>query len=249
MAAPSDAIVLEVAVLELPLSDRAQLAAVWTAADEQIVPPTHKARLEDNGLRAGLIGGIPPSAFQNLLISERTNPSPHQWLKKSGDARVLPLGAPLAECRFDLATDGATTPVVLERAQCALHVTPRTTTDGVKLKIVPQIQHGHRTLQPMTEAAGGWSLPGQRPMERYTALSFDVRLGGPEFLILGASEKPQSLGQVCFQGSGERPIQRLVVIRASRPNGGTDSLTSSDRGMAPLAAQAAASRARGAMGQ
>src|SRR5438128_869461 len=77
---PSGMVTLDVAVLEIPISDRGVLSAIWNAADEQVVAADRRSRLEDNGIRVGIVGGIPPAAFLNALMSDKTNPAPHQWL-------------------------------------------------------------------------------------------------------------------------------------------------------------------------
>jgi hypothetical protein len=236
-------VALDVAVLEIPITDRGQIASIWTSADEQIVAADRKARLEDNGFRVGIIGGIPPAAFLNLLMSDRTNPAPHQWLRKVGDAKVLTLGGAQPECRFQIVQDGATSPVTLENAQCALQVTAALHGDGVTLAIAPQVEHGKRSLWPASDGAGGWAMQGQRPVERYPYLQVEVSLGVSEYLIVGMRDKPDSLGHTCFRSSGDRPVERLLAIRASLP--ASEPLAQNEHGIPPLAAQAAGSQARG----
>jgi hypothetical protein len=239
-------VTLDVAVLEIPVSDPGVLATIWSAADEQIVPADRRARLEDNGFRVGIIGGIPPAAFLNALMSDKTNPAPHQWLKKAGDAKLLTLGGLQSECRFQLVQDGATTSANFDNAQCALQVTPNLLANGVTLQIAPQIQHGKRSLWPATDPEGGWSMQGQRPVERYGHLQFEVTLGATEYLVVGMRDKPNSLGQTCFKALGDRPVERLLAIRASRPAAAASQpLVQNEQGVPPLAAQAAESRARG----
>jgi hypothetical protein len=238
-----DVVALDIAPLELPITDSATLSAVWAAADEQIVPADFRGRLEDNGLRVGVIGGIPPAEFLNLLTSERTNPAPHQCLKKMGDARAVPIGTPVGECHFQLVLDGTATPVDLSQAQCGLQVTPVTSGQSIALQVVPQIQHGRRTLWPSADATGGWTMHGNRPVERYVALKFEVPVSESEYLVIGAAQRPETLGTVCFTASGDRPLHRLLVIRLGRLQKSSSAAFSQLDGDLPLAAQAA--RARG----
>src|SRR6478672_11895559 len=123
----ADAVALEVALLEGPVGDRYLNAGLWTAADEQVVAPERKAVLEDNGFRVGQVGGLVPAEFLELLTSPRSNPDPHGVQMRAGNAKLLSLGEPRAQCRFELHADGAGTPVALDQGQCVLQVTPTIT--------------------------------------------------------------------------------------------------------------------------
>jgi hypothetical protein len=244
-AAPNtDVVTLEIAVLALPITDRAGPAAIWASADEQIVPADQKARLEDNGLRIGVVGGIPPAALLGYLTSDKTNPDPHHCLKKTGDAKVVTLGGTVTDCKFDLIQDGASKPMTLESAACSIQVTPIVRNESVVLQIVPQIQHGKRSLWPGSDGAGGWAMQGQKPIERFSGLQVDVPLGNSEYLIVGSRDKADSLGRLFFRSAGERPTDRLLVVRISRTPSDSVPIARNDPS-APLAAQAAGFSARG----
>jgi hypothetical protein len=195
--------------------------------------------LEDNGFRAGVVGGLLPDRFRDLLTSERTNPAPHQWRRRAGDAKLLALGPARPQCRFQLVQNGRPQPVALEHAECGLVLTPELDPDGgVRLTVVPQVQYGPRTLWPQPAADGGWAVQPQRPAERYPALAFEVTLTGPEYLVVGPRfDKPQTLGYACFvSADGPKPVQRLVAVRAGRA--ADDGVAGPAAPGAPLAAQA-----------
>ena len=61
-----DAIALEVFSVPAPLGDP-QMAALWTEVDEQPLPADLRARLAQNGLRAGVVGNTVPDALAALL--------------------------------------------------------------------------------------------------------------------------------------------------------------------------------------
>src|SRR5207237_6566916 len=86
-----DAIVLTVAVLEQPVGDRYLNVGLWAAADEQVVALDRRAALEDNGVRVGVVDGIPPAEFLALLTADRSNPTSRQHLTRAGSPKVLPL--------------------------------------------------------------------------------------------------------------------------------------------------------------
>lgn len=244
-ALSQETVMLDVAVLEVPLTDRTSLASVWTSADEQIVPAEHKARLEDNGFRVGVVGGIPPAALLTLLTSDRTNPSPHQWIRKPGDAKVLTIGNTIADCQCQIAQVGESSMSTFENAQCAFSIVPGIKGDEVSLQFTPQIQHGKRNLWPSADGVGNWMMQGQRPIERWTALKFELALANSEYVLVGMRDKPSSLGEAFFRASGDRPVERLIVIRAGRSASAGDPIAQSGRGFQPLAVQAAQTRVRG----
>jgi hypothetical protein len=243
-AAKSDTVTLEIAVLAIPLTDRTGPAAIWTSADEQTVPADRKARLEDNGLRIGVIGGIPPAALLGYLTSDKTNPNPQQCIRKMGEAKVVPFGGTLPECRFNLVLDGASKPMTLDNAECELQITSVLRAESLLLQLVPQIPHGKKSMLPGSDGAGGWALQGQKAIERFGALQVEVPLGNSEYLVVGERDKADSLGRLFFRAMGERPVERLLVIRANRTPPESTPIARNDPNL-PLAAQAAAVSARG----
>jgi hypothetical protein len=61
------------------------------------------------------------------------------------------------------------------------------------------------------------SLAPQRPTERYAALAFEVTLSESEYVAVGTRfGRDGTLGGECFLAAGEKPVQRLLVIRARR---------------------------------
>ncbi|HEY1376141.1 MAG TPA: hypothetical protein VGF55_05075 [Gemmataceae bacterium] len=215
-----DAVGLRVAVLEVPVGDRYANAGLWAAIDEQVVAPDHKAALEDNGFRVGLVGGMRPDGFADLLTSPRSNPAPHYVQMRAGNVRVLPLGGPRPLCQFRLVADGKPASVeAFEQAQYALQVTPTLTPDGdVTLAFLPLVQHGTRS--PWAAPLGGEDAAP--PGERYPALAWEVTLAAGEYVIVGTRfDRAGTLGHACFVDPDDaRPVQRLLVVQAVRPAAG-----------------------------
>jgi hypothetical protein len=212
-----DALGLEVAVLEVPIGDRYVNAGLWATIDEQVVALDHMAVLDDNGFRAGLVGGVRPTEFDDLLKSLRSNPDPHWVQMRAGRAKVLPLGGARSVCEFRLITDGQPAPPkAIEKARCAVQVTPTLTADGgVKLAFVPMVQHGARSV---------WTIPTgddetATPADSFPALGWEVTAAAGEFVVIGTHfEKAGTLGYACFvDPDGAKPVQRLLAIRAVRP--------------------------------
>lgn len=213
----SDAVGLEVAVLEVSVGDRYANSGLWATLDEQVIPLDRKSLLDDNGFRVALISGMRPDRFDDLLKSPRTNPDPHWIQMRAGNTKVLTLGPSRAVCQFRITNDGKAGPIVaFENAQCGVQIVPSLAADGrIQMAFVPIVQHGLRPLWPT--AANAADL--QRPAERYSDLGWELTLTNGEFVLIGANfEKKESLGFATFvDPDAIRPIQRLLAIRAARP--------------------------------
>jgi hypothetical protein len=216
-----DVVQMDVALLERPLGDPYINRDLWMDADEQIVSLDSKAVVEDNGFRIGEIGGITPVGLQTLLTSERSCANPRRLRAHAGKATKLVIGPEMPLCRFQIQRQGGTLQVALERAQCSLDVETSLTSDGrTRLRFVPQILHGETSLLPRPAAdRSGWILKEERPTERYPQLAWEVTLAPNEYVIVGGRyERPETLGHQCFlRGDEATPVQRLLVIRTSRP--------------------------------
>jgi hypothetical protein len=99
-------------------------------------------------------------------------------------------------------------------------VTPALAADGkVRLAFKPEIQFGPPkvAIRPSEEGTG-WMFE-QRPSTRsYGELSWDIAIAPNEFILVGGWFKRESTyGKEGFIRIDEpRPVQRLLVIRASR---------------------------------
>jgi hypothetical protein len=241
-----DVVMLDIVLLERPAGDAFIDREVWATTDEQVIPLAGKARLEDNGFRVGQVGGIVPPGLQGLLTSERANANPRRRQCRANTPTVLTLSPAHAQCRFTLKLDGQATPVSLDQGVCSFQVTPTQTDDNrVKLSFVPQVQYGSRKYWPAADE-GGWSLQGQRPIERYAQLGWDISLAPNEYVVIGTTfAKPESLGYQSFVALQEaNPVQRLLVIRAGAM-APAPFPAAAGGDVAPLAMQATYTSARG----
>jgi hypothetical protein len=220
---------LDVALLECPLQEE-YLAllnhTLWRYTDEQAIALEDRAALEDNGFRAGLVIGLPPTELRTLLKSERCCANPRRRLLVPGRPSPLLLGPNRPECRFQLRQPEGTRAVELQQAQFALLVTPTLTPDGrTRLRFTPRVEHGEylRELQVAPDRSG-FTLEVKRQMETYSDLSWEVALGPNEYLVIGTWFDPNdTLGYQAFvEGGGFAPVQRLLVIRSGRSGGGID---------------------------
>jgi hypothetical protein len=215
-----DVVQIEMVLLERPLNDRYINEDLWRQADEQVVPLENKAVLEENGFRVGQLGGLTPGGLQTLLTSRQDGADPRLLFLRAGKTQSLPLGPPRALCRFQIEQHGWPEEVRLADAQAALELVPSITGDGrLRLRFVPQIEYGQSRLQMNpAEDNSGLLLQQQKPRQAYPALAWEVVLAPNQYLIAGTRmDRPESLGYQCFFRPDEnRPVQRLLVLRASR---------------------------------
>lgn len=253
--AGEDVVFLEIVLLERPAGDAFINHEVWATTDEQVIDLNGKAKLEDNGFRVAQVGGLVPPGLQSLLTSERANANPRRRQCRAGNPTVIALSPPYPTCRYRLSQDGTPAEVALEQAVCGVQVTPGLTDDNrVRLSFVPQVQHGERKGWPQPAEDGtGWTLQGQKPVERYPGLAWEVTLAANEYAVVGTRfGRPETLGYQCFVALHEaNPVQRLLVVRAGRmagvPVAGSDFPAGRPAGpdVTPLALQATVSSARG----
>src|SRR5438874_10248217 len=94
---------VDVALVEVPASDRFFQGDLWQFVDEQVVPLEKKAQLEENGFRVGQVGAKPPQELLELLTQNRTCPAPRRCELRAGKAgRPLELGPPREKTSFRL---------------------------------------------------------------------------------------------------------------------------------------------------
>jgi hypothetical protein len=250
---PAETIRLDVAVVERPAGDHYLNHDVWDMADEQAIDLERKPVLDDNGLRAGLIGGLLPADLLALLSSDRTCPEPHRIRLQAGTASPLPMGRQQSRCAFDLHAGRGATAVSLQDASCFLEVTPTLAEDGrIMLHLTPVIRHGTSRVEPraVRDASGEhrWDMKAEQSTETYEALSWDLAVNPDEYAVIGTRiERADTLGQRFFlDPEAATPIQRLLVIRCGRVLADASmDLQGKERVAPPLALQAGWRTARG----
>jgi hypothetical protein len=219
----SEAMQMEVALIEAPVGDRFVNTGLWTFVDEQVIAPEQKEHLESSGFRVGQAGAALPDELRELLESERSCPSPRRFLLHcGGPGKLLELGPPQAHCRFEPPQGEQAAAVELVKAECCLLVTPALTEDGrTRLTFTPQVKHAARGRMPWRPKAdlSGWMRQGQEAVESYPALTWEVTLAPGQYALVGTRwDRPGSLGHTCFVRTDEpAPVQRLLVIRTTRP--------------------------------
>jgi hypothetical protein len=224
-----DVVQLDLALLERPVADEFLDKEIWKFTVEQLVDDMDRKRgVDQNGYRVGLIVGMPPSTFHNLLQSERSCLNPRRRIVASAKAVTQVLGAPVAQCRFEVYQSGSPVEVSLDNAEFVLDVVPFLTEDGIRLRFTPKVQYGEMTkeIRPAPDRSG-FTMQMEKPHRTFADLNWEVTLAPNDFLIVGARlDRPDSLGYQSFVPEGVSPaVQRLLVIRTARAAPGLDEST------------------------
>jgi hypothetical protein len=247
-AGEAGGVVLHTALLDQPAGEPFLARDIWAAVDQSL-PADRKAILDENGLRAGrLVGATAPPAFHQLLWSEFTCINPRELTLRDRATTIVPVVGPLDRTSFRALKALSGEPVRYDLTQAAggLAVTAQVDAAGkVKLTCEPQVQHGERKdwLRPTADGVGlAWH--GEKPLERFPTLAFDLTLAPDEFLVVGTpAGRDDTLGAMLFRpDAGHRVRQRVLVVRTSRVG---DAGPGSQKSTA-LAAQATRPVARGA---
>ncbi|HVK18271.1 MAG TPA: hypothetical protein VM533_15120 [Fimbriiglobus sp.] len=208
-------------LIERPAGDPYLSRDLWASAGK---PLSHEqsALLARNGLRVGVLTGMVPGEFEQLVTSEQAAVNPMHRTMQPSKPKVVPVNGPLERCSYrafhDLAADP--TPSELFTAECGLSVTVRPGEgDRVTLVCEPQVQHGDKQawLKPSADGTE-FTRRDAKPLEAFPTLSFEVTLGPQDYLLVGPADEPaDTLGQAFFYSVTEnRARQRVLVIRALR---------------------------------
>src|SRR5262245_45704063 len=235
-----DTVFVQIAPLTVPLGDRYANEDVWAATDEQILPSEKRVRLQENGLRVGLIvSGRTPDGLQQLLTSKKSNLDPYQANRPDGGTVECKPLAEMAHCEFPLHLDDQTQPKSFETAKCRFEIVPSATSESkVRLVFTPQVEFDDKEKWKRLDPKVALAVQGQRSTESFVALRFEVVVGLNDYVVIGTRyDKPDSLGFKLFvTPDSEKPAQRLLAVRAGRLKPGKPA---ADTGKTALAAQAA----------
>ncbi len=221
-----------VAILSRPINDTVINDALWRSADEQVVEPSTRRALEDNGLRVGLLTGKLPNEVDEIVIA----PPPHklepaQYFIPEGVAGFVSLGPPVPHASLFLNRNGQATGKQYQDASGRLRVTTHNeSVTKVTLRIVPEILHGPIKQAIGSIATGGTYSPqmmtiknGQEE-ETIRELAANLNLQPDQAVVIGCRpDKPHSLGSFLLterEANSDRITQKVVLMWALQGKSG-----------------------------
>ena len=228
-----DAIALEVFSVPAPLDDP-QMAALWTEVDEQPLPAACRAKLAQNGLRAGIVGNTVPDALAALLkvTDERISADERALVPIEAEEGIaLTVMQPRTGERRDLITSPVHDEIALFRhvdkqvegktyhkAEGRLALRVFRERDGrVRLELTPELHHGEFKSR-VRGSDGMMILKQERQMELFEELRTSATLAPGQMLLITCQPgRPGTVGHCFFtQAVGDKPMQKLYVLRVAQ---------------------------------
>ncbi|MBX6312799.1 MAG: hypothetical protein IRY99_07775 [Isosphaeraceae bacterium] len=220
---------LKMVLLKRPIKDETLNEVLWGVADLQVLDDEARRALEANGLRFGLIAGELPPRVQALLDPPPPEPKvePTWIIRSSGESLQYDLAAPTPQLDLFLSQRGKTIGKVFYDAKGCLRLTVHhDDTDGVALRVVPEIHHG-----PIQQGWGPAPLPGALGMrelvprhgqaeESFRDLAATLDLRPNQIAVLGClPDRSGTLGAFLFtetEGTSDRLLQKVLLVWGSR---------------------------------
>ncbi len=219
---------LRLAILARPLGDPALNDQLWGSVDEQVLPAETRHALEANGLRLGVLtGDLPPAARAVLDAPPPHKVDPKTILLPDGESSLVELRAATSgPSSLLLNLAGKTTGKDYEDPRGAFRVTP-TATEGnqVRLRLVPQIDHGPMTSRYEGAPTAGpfdsqqFIIKNGKQEETFIDLAATPSLQANQVAILGArTDRRGSIGDFLLteaEPNSDRILQKVVLIWAT----------------------------------
>jgi hypothetical protein len=210
---------------------------LWGLVDEQAIDPAARARLQANGLRAGIVTARlpphiavrftpePPAAGETLPTAIAENPAlvRHALRLLPGRSSDVLSAAGIPELVLLEHADGTVRGATYHDASTVVAIRAYPAADGrVRLRLVPTVKHGPLERSWVGEEGMFRFEAGQR-REKLESLTIDTELPAGTMLVLGCSGEPAStVGDAFFRdprGGGRRllAVMPVATLPASDP--------------------------------
>jgi len=234
-----DSVALDLIFVHVPETSQPLVAEIWNEVDEQVIDPSIRERLHQNGFRAGLTGATIPRSLERLL-GDQLGPSATQDPTIVEEFEPRELSVRLrhlqlrANKRSEIVISGVqpiwpmlvrngneVTGQNFQQAQGILALRAKPRGDGrALLELMPELHHGEPRRQYVA-GDGSWLLDSGRPREVFDQMQIAATLSCGEMLLVGQQQNmPGSLGQRFFTlGDGTAvamPGERLFLVRLAQ---------------------------------
>lgn len=220
----STSVGLEVATVTLQPEQQEWLTEIFSELDEQPLASAVRARLAQNGLRAGTLGTRIPESI-NLLLIEAADRRKHPTAENQSYGDELRF----VQCRADspVATDlwgirdlafasrfeTMDLQETIRQAQCQLSLTASPKNGGAQLHVVPEIVSGPMRQRYVVQD-NAFHLEAGRDVRAFKELAVDVFLQPGEIFLMTNHQWPEdSLGKALFDVAGR---QKVMLVRLAQ---------------------------------
>jgi hypothetical protein len=228
-----DAVILELAFVRMPVSDRKSYDELWNEADEQHFPPELRKELAANGFRIGIVGQQLPTPLRVALDAAAAETDERAEDTETSDVEVS-RSQRRVQCRtgrrakivvsktrpslaFLAQEEGYVRGQVLDSAQCLLALKPYPQADGrVRLDVTPEIEHGELKTQWVGQEGSMMQRVGRDRMV-LDRLRSSATLPAGQVLVLSTTPDVKGLGEHFFSETAAGRVERtLLLVRVAQ---------------------------------
>jgi len=216
-----DAVVIEVAVAEIPSSEENLWQEVVSQIDMQSLPISVRKQLDQNGLVAGTLPAqLPPMLFRILELTSLENKTiamtkgsliSHQKIQnRDGETHWIQTGVDQPQLHWTVSENDFQSSGACRDASPGYSITTYPQGDGrVRLLMTPEIRY--EELRPRFGVSDiDFSLAERRKLQRFEQLQFDAPVRHGHTLVVWSPDD-WSLGGQLFQGLPLR--RRFLLVR------------------------------------
>lgn len=243
-----DSVVVEVAFVYVPLDgDEDDLDEIWSEVDEQVLPSETRRSLNENGLRAGLIGSQLPNKLQQLLESQQERADEVQRMpsgegdevatqqrrihSRAGHRAEIVATGDLEEAVVLMNDDGKVRGKRYADAQSTFSLRTFPQGDGsVEIELTPEVHYGVAKAR-WRGFEGSFKMETSREREVFAKQRIKATLSpGQTFIVSGDDA---GLGRLFFSDtSTEGDERRVLLLRLAQTQ--HDDLFAPDQLQTPL---------------
>lgn len=217
-----------------PKAEADQQASLWQFVQEERLDEGLRSRLRRNGLRAGVVGGVPPQEIARLLnprisdtaeegdgsftqLSAPTGVKKQEMTVRPGEPAQVNASEPIENATILLTDRNGPWGETFQRVQAIYKVGVEPTPGGGHtVSIAPELHHGESRMRWVADGAGTFSRPrASREEKPFPDLRIEASLVVGEMLIVTSLPGSESrLGGLFHQADGEvSGIRKAIVVR------------------------------------
>ena len=227
-----DSVVLETVLVRFPTELTAELEdQVWRLSYEGIADIALRQRLDQNGLRAGVImGELPPLIRQQLeqtAEKQKTDAMEHAGLAADVDNRMRRLQCRAGRRKDLLVKPELSEPLTVLSTRDGRHVSGETYDRAIVLfdlrvlphgdgsatiNLIPEVQHGEQ-LQTFVHTEFGTRPEMRRGAQSWSELKISAKLTAGQVLVVSSTSPPKALGNSFFVSrTAEQTEERVFLL-------------------------------------
>ena len=220
---------------------------IWSFADEQVIAPEPRRRINQNGFRCGLLGGeLPPvvrqaikqveiAAADDIVGSGVSEANSRRRVLQSQARRRSKIVATETRDRMTvlLSEGGEIRGTTYQNAQCVFSVRTFPKGDGrVAVELTPEIEYGE-AKQRWVGDEGAFRLDASKERHTFDEMRMEAVMSPGQTLVIAPLEEGQGIGgQFLGERQADGVQQKLLLIRLGQTQ--LDDLFAPERNQTPI---------------